>query len=83
MNGSLGAIDLKPDQMHLINAALILLFIPLYQVLFYPILDKLGLSTPLRRMTFGGVLAGISFLLAALVDSVLLGRNPPHTVSML
>ena len=72
MNGNIGSIEIKPDQMHLINSCLILIFIPLYEVLFYPVLKRFGLKTPLQKMTFGGILAGIAFVIAALVEICLL-----------
>lgn len=68
MDGTLGGIIVKPDQMQVINPFLILVFIPLYDVLFYPLLAKCGIRRPLQKLTMGGILAGISFLLSAIVE---------------
>lgn len=68
MDSELGSIDVKPDQMQLINPLLILLFIPLYDVLFYPLLSKIGIRRPLQKLTLGGILAGVAFILSGVVE---------------
>ena len=68
MDGDLGFWDLKPDQMQVINPLLILVFIPLYEVLFYPLLNLVGVRRPLQKLTLGGVLAGVSFVTSAIVE---------------
>ena len=40
MNGSLGLFSIKPDQMQLLNPALILLLIPLFDMVIYPAFAK-------------------------------------------
>ena len=55
---------LYPDQMTFINAALILLFIPIFDKGIYPLAAKCGLlKTPLQKIITGGVLLAISFLI--------------------
>lgn len=68
MDPELGAIEVKPDQMQLVNPLLILLFIPLYDVLFYPLLSKIGIRRPLQKLTLGGIFGGIAFLLSGIVE---------------
>lgn len=68
MNGELGATDVKPDQMQLVNPLLILLFIPLYDVALYPLLSKLGIRRPLQKLTLGGIFGGIAFLCSGIVE---------------
>ena len=64
MNGQLGQFMLYPDQMTFINAALILLFIPIFDKGIYPLAAKCGLlKTPLQKIITGGVLLAISFLI--------------------
>ena len=43
MNGRLGSYTLPPDQMQAINAVLILLFIPLFETIIYPLFGICGL----------------------------------------
>ena len=55
---------LYPDQMSFINAALILLFIPIFDKGIYPLAAKCGLlKTPLQKIITGGVLLAFSFLI--------------------
>lgn len=60
--------SLKPDQMQVVNPLLILVFIPLYDALIYPLLAKIGISRPLQKLTLGGVLAGVAFIISAIVE---------------
>lgn len=68
MNGNLGSIEIKPEQMQLANPLLILVLIPCYEYAFYPLLAKIGVSRPLQKLTIGGILAGLAFVLSALVE---------------
>lgn len=68
MDGDLGFYEIKPDQMQVINPFLILAFIPLYETLFYPLLSKIGIRRPLQKLTAGGILAGVAFLISAFVE---------------
>jgi len=40
MNGALGSYTVKPDQMQLVNPALILILIPLFDAIIYPAFAK-------------------------------------------
>ncbi|GAB0094456.1 peptide transporter family 1 [Sergentomyia squamirostris] len=68
MDGQVGALHLKPDQMQVINPALILIFIPLYDIIFYPLLSKIGIRRPLQKLTLGGILAGVAFIISAVLE---------------
>ncbi|CAG9803152.1 unnamed protein product [Chironomus riparius] len=68
MDGDLGFYVLKPDQMQVINPLLILVFIPLYEVAFYPLLNLIGIRRPLQKLTLGGIFAGIAFIMSAIVE---------------
>ncbi|XP_063972987.1 peptide transporter family 1-like [Diachasmimorpha longicaudata] len=69
MNGEIGNFLLKPDQMQMFNALLIILLIPIFETYIYPQLDKIkGLDTQLKRLTTGGMLVALSFLISALVE---------------
>ncbi|WKY16620.1 hypothetical protein Q1695_001340 [Nippostrongylus brasiliensis] len=57
-----------PDQVQTLNAVLILLFIPLFQIVIYPIVGKCITLTPLRKMVAGGLLASLSFLVTGFVQ---------------
>ena len=68
MDGDLGFATIKPDQMQVINPLLILVFIPLYEVLFYPLLNLIGVRRPLQKIVLGGILAGVSFVSSMTVE---------------
>lgn len=68
MDGKVGPITIKPDQMQVINPFLILLFIPLFDCFVYPALTKVGIKRPLQKLTFGGILAGVAFLISGFVE---------------
>lgn len=68
MDGDLGFWTLKPDQMQVVNPLLILIFIPLYEVIFYPLLNLVGIRRPLQKLTLGGIFAGVSFVISAVVE---------------
>ena len=69
MDGELGdSFSLKPDQMQVVNPALILIFIPLYDAVIYPLLAKIGIRRPLQKLTMGGILAGVSFIVSAILE---------------
>lgn len=73
MDGDLGFWTIKPDQMQVINPLLILIFIPLYEVAFYPLLSLLGIRRPLQKLTLGGIFAGIAFVISTIVEIQLEG----------
>lgn len=68
MNGDMGSWDIKPDQLQVLNPLLILAFIPLYDVAFYPALRLVGIRRPLQKLTLGGILAGIAFIISGVVE---------------
>lgn len=63
-----GSTLLLPDQMQTLNAVLILAFIPLFQVIVYPICAKFVTLTPLRKMVAGGVVAALAFVVSGFIQ---------------
>uniref|UniRef100_A0A914YI80 Uncharacterized protein n=1 Tax=Panagrolaimus superbus TaxID=310955 RepID=A0A914YI80_9BILA len=60
---------LLPDQMATLNAILIMSFIPIFQFLIYPGVEKIGIRTHyLRRMVVGGILAAMAFVISGFVQ---------------
>jgi solute carrier family 15 (oligopeptide transporter), member 1 len=68
MTGDIGFYTIKPDQMQVVNPLLILVFIPLYEVIFYPLLNLVGIRRPLQKIALGGVFAGVAFLCSMFVE---------------
>ncbi|XP_061548472.1 solute carrier family 15 member 2 [Phycodurus eques] len=70
MNMAFGdAFSIKPDQMQTLNALLILVFVPVFDLLIYPLVALCGINiTPLRKMAAGMIFAALAFGAAALVE---------------
>jgi len=69
MDGVLGGTIVKPDQMQVANPVMILLFIPLFDKVVYPAFAKIGfLVKPLQRMTVGGLITALSFVIAGFLE---------------
>ncbi|KAK4313634.1 hypothetical protein Pmani_015038 [Petrolisthes manimaculis] len=69
MDGQIGQWDIKPDQMQVVNPLFILLLIPVFDKCVYPWLEGRGwLKLPLQRMLLGGVLAGVAFIMSAVLE---------------
>lgn len=73
MDGDLGFFTIKPDQMQVVNPLLILVFIPLYEIAFYPLLSMIGIRRPLQKLTLGGIFAGVAFVISTIVEIQLEG----------
>lgn len=71
MNGKIDFLNwiMKPDQMQVINPLLVLLFIPFFEAAVYPLLAKIGIRKPLQKISLGGFLAALAFILSAVVQN--------------
>ncbi|KAH8245113.1 hypothetical protein KR032_004883, partial [Drosophila birchii] len=65
MDGMVLGIQIKPDQMQVVNPLLILAFLPLFDYVIYPILRTIGIRRPLQKLTIGLLLAALGFFLSA------------------
>ncbi len=64
------------SQMQALNPAMVMILIPLTQLVIYPLFDRLGYPlTPLRRITLGMSIAGVSYILVAFIQMALDGGN--------
>ncbi|KAL1130830.1 hypothetical protein AAG570_012071 [Ranatra chinensis] len=69
MDGNLGGYYLDPDQIQTLNPVLVLIFIPIFDKGFYPLLAKLRIiRTPLQKLSWGGLLGALAFLVSGLVE---------------
>ncbi|CAD5212490.1 unnamed protein product [Bursaphelenchus okinawaensis] len=59
---------LLPDQMLLVNALMVLAFIPILTLIVYPLVSKIVKVTPLRKMSVGGLVAASAFIVSAFVQ---------------
>ncbi|KAG8452048.1 hypothetical protein GDO86_004007 [Hymenochirus boettgeri] len=69
MDGNFGAMQIQPDQMQTVNPILILILVPIFDAVLYPLIKKCKLNfSPLKKMTVGMFLAAMAFVAAALVQ---------------
>lgn len=82
MNGDIGFYHLKPDQMAMVGAILLLIFVPLFETVVYPILKRFGVRRPLQKMAIGGFSMAVSFAIAGIVQFQV-EASPKNTVHIL
>ncbi|XP_044017460.1 solute carrier family 15 member 1-like [Aphidius gifuensis] len=69
MDCQIGSFRLGADQMQIMDPILLVCFIPIFQTFIYPMFARVRLlDTPLKKMTTGGFLAAIAFLISAVVQ---------------
>jgi POT family proton-dependent oligopeptide transporter len=67
--GWLAGDEIDAEQMQSMNAILVMIIVPLYAYLVFPLSERLGLRvTTLRRMGVGMFLTAASFVLVALIE---------------
>ncbi|MCR6654863.1 MAG: POT family MFS transporter [Opitutus sp.] len=62
-------INWLASQIQALNAIMILAFIPLFQYVIYPLVNRVVPLTPLRKIGAGLVVTGLSFLVSAWIES--------------
>ncbi|CAJ1079139.1 solute carrier family 15 member 2 [Xyrichtys novacula] len=70
MNMAFGdSVSIKPDQMQMLNALLILVFVPIFDLVIYPVVGFCRIKvTPLRKMAAGMIFAALAFGAATVVE---------------
>src|SRR6476646_5656957 len=56
------------SQIQAVNAIMILAFIPLFQYVIYPLINRVFPLTPLRKIGLGLIVTGLSFLVSAWIE---------------
>lgn len=74
MNRTMG-ITWLPSQIQAINPLLILTGIPIFTYLVYPMVGKVVDPTPLRKIGFGLFLTGFAFVVSALIEVDIQGKQ--------
>ncbi|KAE8299710.1 hypothetical protein D5F01_LYC02123 [Larimichthys crocea] len=70
MNLAFGnTFSIEPDQMQMLNALMILLFVPIFDLIIYPLVGLCRIKvTPLRKMAAGMIFAALAFIAATMVE---------------
>lgn len=76
MIGQVGSLTIKPDQMQVLNALLIVVFIPLFDLIIYPLLNLIGIKRPLQKLTLGMICAGVAFFVSGLLELEIQSKYP-------
>lgn len=72
MNGNVFGMQIVPDQMQVVNPAMVLILIPLFDNVFNPYFTRTQImENSLHRMAIGGVFASAAFLAAGVLELVL------------
>ncbi len=69
MNLRFLGIDWIASQIQAVNAIMILAFIPLFQYLIYPAINRVFTLTPLRKIGLGLIVTGFSFMVSAWIET--------------
>jgi len=62
-------INWLSSQIQALNAIMILAFIPLFQYVIYPAINRVYALTPLRKIGLGLIVTGLSFLVSAWIET--------------
>lgn len=69
MNGDFGFTTILPEQVQMANPIMILMFIPLFDWVIYPLFGKCALlKKPLTRINVGGILIAVSYIISAMIQ---------------
>lgn len=78
MNLHFLGIDWLSSQIQAVNAVMILSFIPLFQYVIYPAMNRVFPLTPLRKIGIGLVVTGLSFLVSAWIETQIAAGLRPN-----
>lgn len=69
MNGYISQFyTIKPDQVQVLNPLIVVFCIPLFSFVIYPLLEKVNINTPLRKMALGMALCGTAFAMSGFLE---------------
>lgn len=71
MNGDLGWYTIKPDQLVVFIPIFIVILVPIFEKFLFPLISKIGIKTPLQKMTLGMACAVVAFLISAFIETKL------------
>jgi proton-dependent oligopeptide transporter, POT family len=78
MNRHLFGIDWKAAQIQTVNPIFILVMLPLFSYVIYPVIDKVFRLTPLRKIGIGLFVTALSFLVVAWIQLRIDAGQTPH-----
>lgn len=68
--GESSSARMLPDQMQIFPPVLVMIFIPLFGYVVYPLCEKMGIGvTELRKMSGGMIIASVAFVISGFVQA--------------
>jgi POT family proton-dependent oligopeptide transporter len=80
MDRKLFGVEWLPEQIQTVNPLFILIMLPLFSYLVYPMVDKIVRLTPLRKIGAGLFVTAASFFLVALIQTRIDGGARPNII---
>jgi len=80
MNRLVGGWEVQPSQLQAINPVLVMIFIPLFSYVIYPMMGKFFTVTPLRKIAIGLFLTVPAFALPAWLEMRIAAGETPHII---
>ncbi|KAF8368193.1 pept-3 [Pristionchus pacificus] len=77
LNYRIGGLNVIPEQINFLNPLLILILVPIFEGIVYPLARKIVNVTPLRKMATGGILTAISFIMCGFIQLEADRDQPP------
>jgi len=78
MDRVIGNVELLPSQVGLANPVLILIFVPLFNFVIYPLINKVFTLTPLRKVSIGLFIAAGAYALSSGIQEWIDEGQTPH-----
>ncbi len=77
MDLTMFGVEVLPDQIQAANPLLVMLMIPFFSLVIYPLLDRVFKLTPLRKIGLGFAVAAFSFVIPAWVEGWIAAGEKP------
>ncbi|MED5401910.1 MAG: MFS transporter, partial [Planctomycetota bacterium] len=78
MDLAVGTVELLPSQVGLVNPVLILIYVPLFNYLIYPAINRIFKLTPLRKVSIGLFVAAAAYALSSGIQEWIDAGHTPH-----
>lgn len=83
LNLHFAGITWLPAQIGVVNAVMILVLIPAFQYVIYPLVDRVFPLTPLRKIGLGLLVVAAAFLISAWIETQLAAGRTPNIACQL
>tara|TARA_B100000029_G_scaffold373217_1_gene367425 strand:- start:166 stop:1503 length:1338 start_codon:yes stop_codon:yes gene_type:complete len=78
MDRAIGSTELLPSQVGLVNPVLILVYVPLFNYIIYPVLNRIFTLTPLRKVSIGLFIAVGAYAVSSGIQEWIDDGQTPH-----